>query len=258
MTYKNFKEVLHNYFTEGIDAFLPHISVNCVVLAYQYPELKVLIHKIGDDGFGLIPGGYVKKAESVEEAAYRNLEILGINEVFLRQVQTFGETDRAFQYSSDLTAEILELESEIVEWVRQRFISVVYYGLVNFTDTKVKPGGLIQELEWITINNLDNLVMDHAKIVLKTQKLLATELLNYPVLSNLLPEHFTLNELRGLFEAILSRPIDRGTFRRKMLNLGLIDQVDKRKDVLGRPSHIFRFQKENYARFLQTENKFGF
>jgi len=55
-----------------------------------------------------------------------------------------------------------------------------------------------------------------------------------------------MNEYRGLFQAILNRPIDRGTFRRKIMKLDYLEQVDKRKDALGRPSHLFRFKQEQY------------
>jgi len=58
--------------------------------------------------------------------------------------------------------------------------------------------------------------MDHTEIVKEARRIRANEILNYPVAAWFLSETFTLNELRGLFEAILNRPIDRGTFRRKI------------------------------------------
>jgi len=257
MDVKGIKDSLDKYFQEGVEAYLPHISVNCVVLTYIHPNLKVLVHKFASHNSMMIPGGYVKKTESVEEAAYRNLSLLGINQVFLRQIQTFGDVSRAFNITNQ-EVEQIEGGNKILNWVNQRFISVVYYGLVHLSEMKAEPGGFINEIDWQDVDHLTNLSMDHASIISETRKILAAEVLNHPVLSSLLPEMFTLNELRGLFEAILNRPIDRGTFRRKMLKLGLIEQVDQRQDNLGRPSHIFRFQKENYNRFLAEENKFGF
>ena len=92
----------------------------------------------------------------------------------------------------------------------------------------------------------------------ETRRLLSTELLNHSVASNLLQKNFTLNELRGLFESILDRTIDRGTFRRKMLHLGIIKQIDERKDSVGRPSHLYHFDQEVYHRLLKEQTKFGF
>lgn len=257
MDVKDFENSLNQYFQEGVETFLPHVSVNSVVLAYREAKLQVLVHRFQDLNYLSLPGGYIKRNESLDEAAYGNLGMLGIKEVFLRQIRTFGDVTRVFNFQ-ELKDNISPGIQSIFKWVEQRFVTVVYYGLINLEETHVVPGGLIRELEWLDIDDLGDLAMDHAEIVTETRKVLANEVLNYPVAARLLSETFTLNELRGLFEAILNRPIDRGTFRRKILKLGLIEQVAQRKDNLGRPSHIFRFQKENYTRFLEEENKFGF
>ncbi len=257
MKSKTLDHYLNDYFSEGVEAFLPHLSINCVVLAYRYPQLQVLVHKIPGNELRAIPGGFIKKTESVDEAAYRNLKLLGIGKVYLRQIRTFGNITRILSQSDLINIRSKETE-KIFKWISQRFVTVVYYGLINLSETEVIPGGFADALEWLDVDHLDNLLMDHAGIVEETRKILATELLNYPVAMNLMPGMFTLNELRGLFEAILQRPIDRGTFRRKMLRLGIIGQVDERKDTSGRPSHLFRFIKANYNHFLDEEYKFGF
>jgi hypothetical protein len=117
---------------------------------------------------------------------------------------------------------------------------------------------LLKDFKWADVDHLDSMAMDHSKIVEETRKILATEIVNHPIALNLLPGSFTLNELRGLFEAVFDRPIDRGTFRRKMLKLGILEQVARRKDPVGRPSHLFRFNREAYQRFLKEDIRFGF
>jgi hypothetical protein len=147
---------------------------------------------------------------------------------------------------------------EILEWARQRFITVVYYGLINITGTAIVSGGLLKDFKWSNVDNLDSMVMDHAGIVEEATKILGSELLHQPVASSLMPETFTINELRGLFEAILDRGIDRGSFRRKILSLGIVEQVARRKDSLGRPSHLYQFNQEKYIEFLAEKTRFGF
>ena len=88
--------------------------------------------------------------------------------------------------------------------------------------------------------------------------MLATELQNHPVTSNLLPESFTFNELRGLYDAILNCSIDKETFRRKILKQDIVEQFDHCKDAIDRPSHLFRFNQELYLKSLSEETKFGF
>jgi len=254
---RRFDGLMEYYFSEGTEAFLPHVSVNCVVLAYRYPKLQVLSLKMPGQELSMIPGGYVKKTESLEEAAYRNLGISGVKNIFLRQIKTFGSVKRMFDIDSPAAVSFSGSE-KVLRWARQRFISVVYYGLIQTEELQLILDDWIPDPHWIDIDEMEILAMDHAEIVTETRKILANEIFTQPILSSLLPATFTLNELRGLFEVILNRPIDRGTFRRKMLKLGLIEQVDQRQDNLGRPSHIFRFQKDNYYRFLAEENKFGF
>jgi len=249
------KAAIKEYFKGGVDTFLPHVSINCVVLAYRHPDLQVLVHRMPGHDSWLLPGGYVKRTESLDDAAYRNLRLAGINEVFLRQIRTFGDPHRVTGISglTDTSPEHME----ILEWAKQRFVTVVYYGLIDQNRINVVPGGLLKDFKWSDVDRPDRMVMDHAMIVEETRKLMAIELLNHPIASKLLPDTFTLNELRGLFEAILNRRIDRGTFRRKILKLGIVEQIDQRKDPIGRPSHLFRFNPVAYHRFLSEEIRFG-
>ncbi len=246
-----------DYFAGGTEAFLPHVSVNCVLLTYRHPELMVLVHRIpGQESWGL-PGGFVRKEESLDESAYRNLGIAGLGRVFLRQIRTFGDPLRVSGIERPKVP-VSEAYERILNWITQRFITVVYYGLIRAEEAGSGGKEVIIDYRWLDVNALEPLAMDHGAIIGETRKILSTELLNHPVLSNLLPERFTLNELRGVFEAILNRPIDRGTFRRKILKLGIVEQVDTRKDPIGRPSHLFRFNQAAYNRFLAEETRFGF
>ena len=249
--------ILEEFLASGVETYLPHVSVNCVVLGYRHPHLQFLVHRLPGSESWLIPGGYVKKRESLDEAAYRSLKPSGTEEVFLRQIRTFGEVQRV----SGITIYeegYPDKYEKIMEWIRQRFVTVVYYGLVNLSSTNISPGEYLKDFQWLDVDHPDRMGMDHENIIMETRKILASELLHHPVASRLLAETFTLNELRGLYEAILNRSIDRGTFRRKMLKLGIVEQVDMRKDSIGRPSILFRFNHDAYLRFLAEETRFGF
>jgi ADP-ribose pyrophosphatase YjhB (NUDIX family) len=257
MDYNSYKQILEVYFADGVEAYIPQVSINCVIFRYDHPTLKVLFHSLPGTDLWYLPGGYVRNEESLEEAAYRNLSYYGINEVFLRQTHTFGEVDRIPRLTESDFSDSSQI-SEIVEWVSKRFVTVVYYGLVNISNTDVPWGGPFKQVIWCDVDQLNSIGLDHANIAAETRKILSTELLNHPVASKLLQKNFTLNELRGLFESILDRPIDRGTFRRKMLQLGIIKQIDERKDSVGRPAHLYHFDQETYHRLLKEQTKFGF
>ncbi len=254
---QSFETKLKRYFEDGVEAFLPQVSINCVVFKFEYPHLKVLFHHLEEFDQWLLPGGYVRNEESLEGAAYRNLKHSGIEKVFLRQIQTFGEVQRIPKLS-DINYTFSPDMKDIIEWTTRRFITVVYYGLIVESTQVSSTEGLFKDVNWFDVDQLDKIGLDHANITLETRKILATEIFNQPVASSLMKEQFTLNELRGLFEAILNRKIDRGTFRRKMLKLGIVELVDERKDSVGRPSHLYNFNKEAYHHLLKEESKFGF
>lgn len=257
MRQRTLDDIIKDYFGKGTSAFLPHISINVVVFAYDHPHLKVLAHRIPGQELWILPGGYVKKEEDLDEAACRNLRLTGIGSVFLRQVRTFGETNR-LQGLSAIEQDVSPDYASVIKWITQRFITVVYYGLVKFSDTKLAHGGISAESKWMEVNGTDELVMDHAGIIDGTRKVLAGELMDHPVAENLLPVTFTMNELRGLYESILGRNIDRGTFRRKILRQGILDKVGKIQDTPGRPADIFMFNHDSYFKSLQEETRFGF
>jgi 8-oxo-dGTP diphosphatase len=257
MKERSIEKMLEEYFADGTESFLPHVSINNVVLGYDHPNLKVLVHRMPGHKQWILPGGYIKYEENLDDSVHRNLRLSGIDNVFLRQIRTFGDAFRITGFP-----EMEELQnskySEIMRWVSRRFVTVVYYGLVNYSQTKLVNGAISSENIWMDVNSLKGLAADHVSIIAETRKILVTELQNHPIASSLLPECFTINELRGLYEAILNRSIDRGTFRRKILKQGIVEHIDKRKDTVGRPSYLFRFNQKRYLKSLSEETKFGF
>lgn len=254
---RSLKTIIEKYFKAGTESFLSHVSINNVVFGYDHPCLKVLVHRISGFDFWMLPGGYIKYEENLDNAVYRNLKLSGIENVFFRQIRTFGDAFRIEGYAAKEDSQNSKYE-DILRWASRRFVTVVYYGLVKYHQTKLVNGPLSSESAWMDVNNLENLGGDHASIIATSRKILVTELQNYPVAAGLLPDTFTLNELRGLYESILNRSIDRGTFRRKILSQGTTEKIDIRKDILGRPSDIYRFNQEKYLQSLNEEAKFGF
>lgn len=257
MDERSLKEILKQYFVSGTKSLLPHVSINAVVVAYDHPRLLVLAHRLPGQKLWMLPGGYVKKKENLDDAAYRNLKLSGIDHVFLRQIMTFGDARRVTGIHLMKQGRVAGY-NRILKWASGRFVTVVYYGLVSFSKTKLINGGITAESKWLDMNGKERLAMDHAQIISETRKILASEMLNHPVALSLMPTSFTLNDLRGLYEAVLNRTIDRGTFRRKILSQGIIEKVGNQIDGAGRPSDVYRFDKEAYLRSLGEETKFGF
>ena len=59
----------------GVEQYIAHLSIDCVIFGYAEKALKVLIskHKYGQ-GSWVLPGGYIGKTEGIDAAASRILK----------------------------------------------------------------------------------------------------------------------------------------------------------------------------------------
>ncbi len=259
MSPSTFEKILKEYFSKGTDHLLPNVSINCIVFGYDHPNLKVLAQKIpfNDLDSWVVPGGFIEREEELEAAAHKILKQSGIKDVFLKQVGAFGGLEKMFDQPF-IESELPKEYFEIVEWISKRFVQVVYYGIVNFHDTNLLSDEGVLNSAWMNIEDTSKLPPSHTHLVHETKKKLITETITDPIVLNFFPESFTLNQLRGFYEAILNRPIDRGTFRRKYLSMGLLEKVDEKSAERGRPSYLYKFNKVKYLDSLNEKVKFGF
>ena len=231
---------------EGDREYLPHLSVDSVIFSFHEEKLKVLLLRMKDLPVYALPGGFVRRAEGLDEAARRILaERTGLGEVYLEQCGTFGDRDRT---GDDRAADLfksLGTELPAGNWLRERFVSVGYYALVNHDLARPTPGFFETECSWCPVGSLPDLVFDHTQIIRKAQDTLRMHLDHKLLGSNLLSPTFTMNELQHLYEAILGRSLLRANFQRKMLGLDILERLDKR---FGGGAHkapyLYRFRAE--------------
>jgi 8-oxo-dGTP diphosphatase len=212
---------------DGAREYLRHLSVDSVIFSFHEDKLKVLLLRMKDQPLYALPGGYVGREEGLDDAARRILaERTGLGEVFLAQCGAFGNRDRTEQ-GPDLYSTLGE-DLPSGNWLRERFVSIAYYALVNYTLARPQPGFFDTECAWYPVSELPELVFDHREIIRKARETLRMHLDHQLVGSNLLPETFTMNELQRLYEAILHRPLLRANFQRKMLGLAILERLDKK------------------------------
>ncbi|WP_133994249.1 NUDIX hydrolase [Dinghuibacter silviterrae] len=222
-------ESLTRLVAEGAGEYLRHLSVDSVIFSFHEGKLKVLLLRMKDLPQYALPGGYVRNDEGVDEAAHRILaERTGLGEVFLEQCGTFGDRDRTGEDRGEGLFRSLGADLPPGNWLRERFVSVSYYALVNHDLAHPQPGFFATECSWHSVTHLPDMIFDHARIIRKAQETLKQHL-DYKLLgSNLLPETFTMNELQRLYEAVLGRTLLRANFQRKMLGLGILERLDKK------------------------------
>ena len=202
------------------------VSVDCVIFGYENKELKVLLIKSDLEEFKdlwSLLGDLVRPDENIESAPYRVLrERTGLEDVYLDQVYTFGDLGR---HPSG------------------RVITTAYYSLINIKHHKLKLTH--NELHWHKLNDIKKLAFDHKKILDTSLDRLREQIMDHPIIFNLLPEKFSLRELQDLYQSILGTSLDRRNFRKKIAHKDwLLDLDEMENDVPHRPGKLYKAKTE--------------
>lgn len=228
--------------------FLPSISVDSIIFGFHDGILKILLNKFDSNQKWMLPGGFVYINENVNSAAYRILsERTGLNEIYLKQFYLFGDIGRVHpdENKQILTTDINHPEKS-PHWLLERFVSVGYYALVEYSKLKIKAADS-EEVQWFHINEVPDLYGDHNKIIEKAIKSIRSQINSIPIGYELLAEKFTMSDLRVIYETILDRKLDRRNFQRKMLSSGFIVKLEEVSKKWGSKSAtLFTFDKEKY------------
>lgn len=213
----------------------PAVTVDCVVFGLDEDDLKVLLIQRAQDPFKdcwALPGGFAKVGEALEETARRELEEeTGLSKVFLEQLYTFSDPKRD---------------------PREHVVSIAYYALVNLSDHKVHASTDASNAAWFSIDDIPRLGFDHDLILETAHKRLRGKITYQPIGFELLPNKFPLRMLQVVYEKILDRPLDKRNFRKKILGMDILEELDEiETDVNHRAAKLYRFNKQKYDRMVE-------
>jgi ADP-ribose pyrophosphatase YjhB (NUDIX family) len=229
------------------------LSVDCVIFSFHEQHLKILLLKMDVVQKWALPGGFIKKNETIENAAYRVLqERTGVKDIFLQQFNVFGDPNRSD--ASIHQNRYLEYGIKIPKdnWLLQRFITIGFYALIDFSEVNLRDIVSDDTAEWIDMNKVSNLMMDHAAIVQKALVTLRTQLAYLPIGKNLLPKKFTMPELQKLYETILNEKLDRRNFQRKLLSFGILNRLNEtKKGGAHKAAYLYTFNEKKYQKALK-------
>jgi hypothetical protein len=231
---------------------LPGFSVDCVILGFYDNLLKVLLLKPKYCDEWALPGGFVSKEQDVDEAAVKVLkDRTGIADLFLRQFYLFGSKNRNNQALNTKALHFLGEEQTPDSYLLQRFISLGYYALVDFSSTVPQPDSLSDSCEWKEVSDLPPMILDHAEIVSRAMTVLRSKLNNEPIGYNLLNGKFTITELQALYETLLGKRLDRRNFLRRILSYDILIKLDEKKNgVAHKAPNYYSFDTEKYHQAL--------
>lgn len=225
------------------------VSVDCVIFGFHAGDLKVLLLQPDGSEHWSLPRGAVSKKERLQEAAARVLgEVLGVEDVYLQQFQTFGAVDRYKYFSQEETKTAFKNTDRPQEDpAHHSVISVGYYALVDF-DRHVPKSA---QQKWETISEVPYLLFDHNDFVDMALVALRKDLRYLPI-AKLLPEKFTLREMQQLYETILDREFDRRNFHKLLMRYEfLIKLPEKRKGGANKPPNLYAIDTDKYETALQ-------
>lgn len=210
------------------------VAVDCAIFGYEDNELKLLLfHRALPPALGewSLVGGWVFGNESVEDAAKRVLQkITGLHDIFMEQVEVFSKPQRD---------------------PGGRVISVLLYALIDIEKHNID---LVREYgaQWWPLGKLPQLIFDHGDMVTIALERLQQKASFHLVGKDLLPDEFTITQLRQLYNSIFMREFDPGNFRKKILSLDAMIRLDK-KDTSESKKGAFYYRFKNLEDMNITE-----
>jgi 8-oxo-dGTP diphosphatase len=217
------------------------VAVDVAVLTAEMGRLAAVVylrHEHPSKGRHALPGGFVHMDESLDQAAARLLrDKAGLRGVFIEQLYTFGDPGRD---------------------PRGRIITVAYLALVEprrlaeidpargaRVATLVVPwegeaGGPVEARD--EAGKRLPLAFDHAEILGMAVKRLRGKIDDAPIAFPFLPANFTLRALQDVHEAVRGAPLNKDSFRRRILAGGLIEPTgEHERDKAHRPAELYRY-----------------
>ncbi|MFD1316535.1 NUDIX hydrolase [Namhaeicola litoreus] len=222
----------------------PHLmftAVDCIIFGFDGDDLKLLIMKRKMEplrGEWSLIGSIIRLEETVEEAATRILnEATGLSDLYLEQSKVYSEVDRDLGY---------------------RCMSVAMYTLIRSDKFHLVSEQNQYDSHWHGLEDLPNLVLDHKRMVLDAMVKLRSKVKYHPIGFELLPEKFTIPQLQKLYEVILDEELDSRNFRKKMLSLGILQQLsEKDKSGSKKGAYLYQFNHEAYHKLVSSGFNFG-
>jgi len=202
---------------------MPHAERAAVVLP--------LVRRTRDpfEGRWALPGGWLDDREGLDAAASRTLaETTGLAPSYLEQLYAFGDLDRS----------------------PTRVVSIVYWALLRSDEVDAQleenaaRGDAPENVSWFDAASLPPLAFDHNQIVDYALWRLRNKVGYSRIAHGLLPDAFTLAELREVNESILGRRLDPANFRRQAEASGTLIPTDAFRTGSHRPARLYRYNRD--------------
>lgn len=182
---------------------LKSIAVECTIFSFNKGALEILLIPNNDDKNNdkwTLPG-YWKTKENLDNTVRRLLkEVIGMGDVYFEQLKIF---------------------------VNPNCITAGYFILLNREDFSLTANLLRSGAEWFNVKNIPELLDNHKEIFFYGLNHLREKAKQTPIVSNILPDKFTMPEFQKLYEEILNIKLDKGNFRKKILKMNILIKLNE-------------------------------
>ena len=135
---------------------------------------------------------------------------IGIKDLNLKQCYTFSKKEEKF------------------------ILTTLYIDIININNIKLN-----NKFKFVELNKLDK-----SDIIDKSIEYLKKELVFYSVIKRLYPSEFVLPEIQKIYEEIFNKKYDRRNFRKRLIKLDLIEDLNKfSSNRNGRPAKLYKFKE---------------
>jgi len=216
---------LQSYNSKSYDT--PLFSVDVALFTLHEGKLKVLLVQRGNpphQHYWALPGGFVDLTADpdIETTARRKLrDKTGVDAPLLEQVQTLGNAHRD---------------------PRGWSVTTLYMALIPYAPTAAFVDA-VTDAGWWPLDEASEMALafDHTELIHLARERLRHKTAYTVLPLHVLPRPFTLSQLQRAFELLLGKPLEKKSFRRRILNAELLEEVGTgtAEGGKGRPATLY-------------------
>jgi ADP-ribose pyrophosphatase YjhB (NUDIX family) len=230
------KDFLTNYNIHDYE--LPLTTVDMAIFTIRDEALNVLLVKRNQHpakGKWALPGGFIDthKDKSLDDTAKRKLvEKTGVKISHVEQVASFSGKKRD---------------------PRGWSVTIAYMALIADEHIKLIKDESSEEIQWMPVHQIGkkmSLAFDHKGILNACHERLKSKIQYTSLPVNLLPSEFTLSELQTTFEILLEKPVEKKSFRRRILSSDILEETGAMKSGPSRPAKLYQVVNKEGKNYL--------